>query len=320
VWGKKDELPAEIERALALAGAQGIAELVRVAESGTEGARLAALLVVKHPDWPWPVRQMALAVARKFSKDNSEQQTARHDALMLLVRRERGVLEHLIEELILRVADSSMEGCLVADLCEHQRECPGVFLEALKRIAAVPGQQMVLSGMIFRGFSGLPPDADEEIRAEINLACDRFDDGAWIRRGDEARLLELFGDVLSLAGILLQRDVLAAALERVCAFLSQRHWGVGVAAAIVTPLVMWKGEVGDLAPWLEHEYEARLTQMGDVPWGMEARDLATRIRDGYYRQLKRNLIIERKQVWREWATERAHRSGGEPTAGTGGNH
>lgn len=311
VWGKKDELPAEVERILAEVGAREIAEVVRVAESGIEGARLAALLVVRHPDWPWPVRQTARAIARRLSKDDSEQQTARQDALVLLVRRERGVLEYLIEELVLGVADNVMEVSLVADLCEHQRECPGVFLDALKRMAAVPGQQMVLSGMIFRGFSRLPPDADEEIRAEINLACDRFDDGVWIRRGDEARLLELFGDVLSLAGILLRRDVFAVALERVCAFLSQRQWGVSVVAAIVAPLVIWKGEVGDLAPWMEHEYEACLTHVGgDVPWGKEARDLAVLIRNGYYRQLKRNLIIERKQVWREWARERARRGGG----------
>jgi len=304
VWAAGDSPPEGVERLVEAVGSSAFEEVVRVARSSIDGSRFAALLVARHPDWPWPSPAMALALAHKLGKDRPEQKTARYSALSLLAAREPSVVETLLRNLVLEVPEAAMEVALVADLCGRQRQCPDVFLDAVKKVASVPGQQLVMSGLIFRGFCDLPPDADREIAAEIKLACERFDDAAWIQGGQESRLIELLGDVLALAGVLLQRDVFAMALENTCRILSQRDWSISVAAGLMSPLVMWKGEVEEIAPWLEDEYGARLSQMGDARWGQEAVDLAARVRAGYYRELKRNLVIEAKQLWRRWARER----------------
>jgi len=305
VWSADDNVPSELEQLLASAGENGVVEVLSAAQASLEGARLAALLVIRHPSWLWPSRELALAIARRLGKDRPEQETARYDAILLLTKREPGVVEYLLRELVLGVPENAMETVLVADLCERQRECPDVFLEALKRVAGVQGQRLVMSGLIFRGFCELPPSADGEMRAAIVRACERFHDPAWIGRGDEQRLLELFGDVLSLAGVLLDRDVFGSALECICELLSQRPWSRTVAPGLVTPLVMWKDQVEEVAPWLEGEYEARLSPREQATWGGEATELIRRIRSGHYRRLKRNPAIERRQAWREWAAERA---------------
>lgn len=303
-WRLDDQVPAALEQQLLRAGGPALDAVVAVGKTGIEGARLAALLVVKFPDLPWPAEELAVTIASKLSKDKPEDRSARYEALQGLVGRQPGLVALLLRRLVLDVPERQMEVALLPDLCQQQRGCPGIFLDALKRVAAVPGQQMVMSGLIFRGFCDLPPDADAEIQAEIALASERFDDAAWIRGADEVRLIELLGDLPSLAGVVLVRSALELALDCVERCLSLRQWSREVGAALVAPLVMWKDQLADVAPWMEDVYEKYLARMTGTPRAAEAINLLARIHAGYYRQLRHNPVIERKQAWRQWAEER----------------
>lgn len=304
-WRLDDLVSADLEQQLLSADGHALDAVLAVAKTGIEGARFAAVLVVRYPALPWPAEELAVAIASKLSKDTPEHKSARYEALQRLLDQVPDLVAALLRRLVLEVPESQMEVALLADLCRHQRRCPGIFLDALKRGAAIPGQQMVMSGLIFRGFCDLPPDADAEIRAEIALACARFDDAAWIRKADEIRLIELFGDLPSLAGVVLLRDALELALDCVERCLSLRQWNRAIGAALVAPLVMWKDEVADVAPWMEGVYKEYLAKMAATPYAAEAADLLARIHAGYYRQLKHNPVIERKQVWRKRARDRA---------------
>ena len=303
-WTLSDRVPDGLGIHLRGADRRALDAVVQVARSGMEGARFVALLVLQYPDLPWPGEDLAMALGHKLSKDQPEQKAARYEALRWLTCHNSDLVATLLRGLVLDVPESQMEVVLLADLCDRQRHCPDVFLDALKRVAGLPGQQMVMSGLVFRGFCDLPPEAMAEIRAEITLACDRFHDPAWVRGAEEARLIEIFGDLPSLAGVVLLPDVLELALDCVTKCLSMRRWHRGVGAALVGPLVMWKGEVVDVAPWMESVYEEYLAKMVGKPLGVEAASLLSRIRSGYYRQLKRNPVIEAKQVWRIRAKER----------------
>jgi hypothetical protein len=305
VWSKRDVPAAALEKILEGAGPDALRGIVDGAKRSIVAAQLAALLVVRHPDLPWPACELSEAIARRLAKDKPEQKTARYDAVLALAARERGVTEHLLRTWVIGAPADSIEAVLVADLAERQRDCPTVFLDALKRVASVTGQQLVLSGLVLRGFADLPPAEDDAIREEIRSACERFDDDAWIARSMEERLLELFAEVLSLSAILLDPAVFSAALKMICRFLARREWHVPVAAGLMSPLVMWKDDVVHVAPWMEDAYEKELLQMAGASWGSEAVALVAHIRSGRYRNLKRNRVIEGKQAWRQWAKERA---------------
>lgn len=308
VWSKRDTPPAALERALEGASPDVLLSIVDGAKRSIVAAQLAALLVVRRPDLPWPACELSEAIAHRLAKDTPEQKTARHDAVLALAAREPGVTEHLLRTRVVLAPADSIEAVLVADLAERQRDCPTVFLDALKRVASVSGQQLVLSGLILRGFADLPPAEDDAIREEIRSACERFDDDAWIARSKEERLLELFSEVLSLSAILLEQATFSTALKTICRFLAQREWRVPIAAGLMSPLVMWKDDVVHVAPWMEGVYENELLQVSGVSKRNEAVALVAHIRGGYYRNLKRNRVIEGKQAWRRWAKERVAES------------
>lgn len=304
-WTATDEIPVELRRVFLEVKPETLSELAEFAKKSLRHSRLVALLVLELPDVAWPANDLALSLASRLEKDGPATGGLRHDAIRLLVGRDFSIAERLLARYVLGVPASRTESALLADLADLQRHFPEAFLNSLKKVALLPDDELVLSGLLFRGYANFAPEEDEELRAAIIRACSKFEDPTWILAGKEQRVLEILGDVPALSAVLLNRADFSRALSTICRLVSLRNWSAGVSGALVRPLVMWKEEVSDVAPWMELEYRLVLQQLSGTHLGAEAVALWKRIEGGYYRNLKRNPVIERQQLWRDRARARA---------------
>ncbi len=306
-WRKSDGIPQEWRDAILMTADDACLArtLAKFASRNRAGARFSALLVETLGDRQWPVN-VAVAIAAHLREDAPEDDGLLFQAIRSWAGKEVGVAEALLRALVLECPLETVQPDLLWACGGIRLLDPPLFVRAIQRCALLDGDVPEFAGVLFAEVADQPPEADGRIRVLLGEMRRALADSKWTREAREQALLELLRDSLNLTCVQFCRPLFDGALRSALGCIASRPWTGHVAASLAAPLVLLKDDASTLAPWVEETYRAVLADRHE-PYAL---DICKRLADGYYRGLRRNPVIERKQRWREWAADRVASHGG----------
>lgn len=307
-WREGDGVPEDLWTRLKDSASRAEFEgaLIALASKSISAARMAAAWVASQSGHDWSA-ELAVAIARHLPAEARSEAGLLFGVLRAWATRDKSIARKLLTTGVIEASAGRIEVDLLW-VCEAARlQDPDTFALALRRASIDPGAAEVsLSGVLFAGIAGLPPAEDVRIRALLRRVGSMLEDLDWLQQAREAALLDIIRDFLNLAVVLACRRTFLSAFAACLKGARSRPWSGSIAANLAAPLVLLK-DVSLRAPWLEEAYlDALQAYHGD--YGQE---ISEGIRSGYYRNLRRNPVIEKKQEWRRWWDERAAAHGAE---------